>query len=64
MSKTHNPRHVVCRLEIYGIREGKNGEALVVCITEDGRSHEIPYGNIICLEPVTPHSPETHAIAS
>lgn len=49
MSKKHNPTTVLVRLVIDEIREGRNGEALAVCVACDGKRHKIPYANIVAL---------------
>jgi len=54
MSQKHNPRTILARLVIDEIRESKNGEPLAVCITQNGKKLEIPYENILCLDPEAP----------
>jgi len=56
MSQNHDPRTVIARLVLDEIRESKNGEALAVCIIQNGKKLKIPYANIVCLEQPTPRA--------
>ena len=51
MSKKHNPRTILVRLQIDEIREGKSGEVIVAAIASDGKRHKIPMDDIVRVEP-------------